>query len=79
MAGARIGRQEANVMGGVADWVRRALAELGPNAPDRDVKAYISKHAPTVPQGHISLALRKIRGKTIAAPNGEREGSSPKG
>ena len=54
-------------MGGTTDWVRRALAHLGADAPDKDVKAYIASQDRTVPVAQISLALRKIRGKTISA------------
>jgi hypothetical protein len=49
-------------MASVTDWVRRALAALGQGAPDAEVKAYIRKNAPTVPQSQVSLALRRIRG-----------------
>jgi hypothetical protein len=48
---------------GVTVWVRRALAELGPEAPDQKVRAYISLRDPTVPLGDVSLALRKLRGQ----------------
>lgn len=48
---------------GVAAWVRRALAELGPEAPDQEVRVYIREKDPTVPLGHVSLALRKLRGQ----------------
>ena len=54
-------------MGGVTDWVRRALGELGLDAPDKDVKAYIAREAPDVPQGQISLALRKLRGRGVSS------------
>ncbi len=50
-------------MPGVTAWVRRALAELGPEAPDQEVRKYISERDQTVPLGHVSLALRKLRGK----------------
>ena len=54
-------------MTGATDWVRRALAELGPDAPDTEVKAYIRAQEPTVPERYVSLALRKIRGKVVRA------------
>ena len=54
-------------MAGATDWVRRALAELGPDAPDKEVKAYIRGKAPSVPESQVSLALRKLRGKVISA------------
>ena len=54
-------------MAGTTDWVRRALAELGPDAPDTEVKAYIRGKDPAVPEGHISLALRRLRGSVIPA------------
>jgi hypothetical protein len=47
---------------GVTAWVRRALAELGPEAPDQEIREYTSERDPTVPLGHVSLALRKLRG-----------------
>jgi|GEM_PF-5383420 len=54
-------------MAGATDWVRRALAELGPDAPDTEVKAYIRGKDPSVPESYISLALRKLRGKVVPA------------
>ena len=48
-------------MGGATAWVRQALGELGADAPDVEVKAYIREKAPTVPESQIGLALRKIR------------------
>ncbi len=54
-------------MSGATDWVRKALAQLGSDAPDTEVKAYIRENAPTVPEGHVSLALRKLRGKVVPA------------
>lgn len=54
-------------MGGVTDWVRRALTELGAEAPDAEVKSYIRGKAPTVPESQVALALRKLRGKVIPA------------
>lgn len=53
-------------MGSTTEWVRRALAELGPDVPDQKVKAFIRGKDPTVPEGHISLALRKLRRKAIS-------------
>jgi hypothetical protein len=50
-------------MSGVTEWVRRALSDLGPKAPDQAVKAYIRERDPTGPPGHVSLALRELRGK----------------
>jgi hypothetical protein len=52
---------------GVTEWVRRALAELGTEASDAEVKAYIRGNAPTVPESQVSLALRKVRGKVVPA------------
>jgi len=54
-------------MAGPTDWVRRALAELGADAPDTDVKAFIRGKDPSIPEGYISLALRKLRGKAVPA------------
>jgi hypothetical protein len=42
-------------------WVRRALQELGEDASPSAVRQYIQSHAPEVPAGHVSLALRSIR------------------
>jgi hypothetical protein len=60
-------------MAGATDWVRRALAELGPDAPDAEIRAYIREKDPTVPGNYISLALRKLRGKVIPV-----EGNQPR-
>jgi hypothetical protein len=54
-------------MAGATEWVRRALAALGPNAPDAEVKAYIRGKDPSVPESYVSLALRKVRGKVVLA------------
>jgi hypothetical protein len=54
-------------MGSATEWVRRALAELGSDAPDQEIKAFIREKAPGVPSGHVSLALRKLRGKVVPA------------
>lgn len=54
-------------MAGVTDWVRKALAKLGSDAPDTEVQAFIRENAPTVPASHVSLALRKLRGKVVPA------------
>ena len=54
-------------MGNTTEWVRRALAELGPDAPDQEVKAYIREKRSGVPEGQVSLALRKLRGKVVPA------------
>ena len=54
-------------MAGATNWVRRALAELGQDAPDQEVKAYIQSKDTTVPENYISLALRKLRGRVIPA------------
>jgi hypothetical protein len=52
-------------MGGATAWVRRALGELGADATDVAVKAYIRKKEPTVPESQIGLALRKLRGRVV--------------
>ena len=59
---------------GVTAWVRRALAELGPEAPDQEVRAYIRERDATVPLGHVSLALRKLRGQV--RPSLQKESGS---
>jgi hypothetical protein len=43
------------------------LEELGADAPDVAIKAYLQEKAPSVPQSQIGLALRKIRGRATAA------------
>lgn len=53
-------------MGSATEWVRRALAELGPKAPDQVVKSYIRERDPSVPEGHVALALRRLRGQIVA-------------
>ena len=50
-------------MAGVTALVDSALAKLGPEATDQEVRAYIGERDSTVPLGHVSLALRKLRGK----------------
>jgi hypothetical protein len=66
---------------GVTAWVRRALAELGPETPDQEVRAYIREKDPTVPLGQVSLALRKVRGhvrpplRKKPEPHSESQGS----
>lgn len=57
-------------MGGVTDWVRRALAELGSDATVKEVTDYILGKDSTVPKGHISLAMRnlKLRGLAVDKP-----------
>jgi hypothetical protein len=52
-------------MGSATEWVRKALAELGPDASDQEVKAFIRGQDSSVPEGHVALALRKPRGKVI--------------
>jgi hypothetical protein len=47
-------------MASVTQWVRQALAHLGPNATPKQVTDYILSQEPTVPRGYISLAMRKL-------------------
>lgn len=54
-------------MGGATAWVRQALRELGGDASDVAVKAYVREKEPTVPEGHIGLALRRLRGNVVPA------------
>lgn len=61
-------------MGGTTDWVRQALQELGSDAPDAVIKAYIRENAPSVPQSQVGLTLRRIRGRAIPVKGKE---SSP--
>ncbi len=58
-------------MGSATEWVRRALAELGPEAPDQAVKSYIRERDPSVPEGHVALALRKLREPVVATGRNE--------
>jgi hypothetical protein len=60
-------------MGSATVWVRQALAELGPDTPDQKVKAYVRLQDPTVPESHISLALRRLRGKVIPTRRDESQ------
>lgn len=48
---------------GTTDWVRKALAELGPDASLKQVADYIVARDTTVPRSYISLALRKLKKK----------------
>ena len=48
-------------MAGATDWVRRALAEMGPDATVKEVTDFIVAKDQTVPRGDIPLALRKLR------------------
>jgi hypothetical protein len=52
-------------MGGPTAWVRQALQELGRDAPDVAIKAYIREKEPSVPESQIGLALRKLRGNVV--------------
>ncbi len=54
-------------MAGTTAWVRQALQELGADAADVAVKAYIRQKAPGVPECQIGLALRKLRGSVVPA------------
>jgi|HubBroStandDraft_5_1064220.scaffolds.fasta_scaffold177600_3 hypothetical protein len=54
-------------MRGVTEAVREALAELGLEVPDAEVKAFVRLHEPTIPESQVGLALRKLRGRTISA------------
>lgn len=64
-------------MGSATEWVRRALVELGSEAPDQAVKSYIRERDPNVPEGQVALALRKLRGQVIRTNQSEvRAGKS---
>lgn len=54
-------------MGGATAWVRQALRELGADASDVAIKMYVRQREPTVPESHIGLALRKLRGNVVPA------------
>jgi hypothetical protein len=64
-------------MGSTTKWVRRALAELGSDASDQEVKNYIREEDPSIPEGQLSLALRKLRGKVIPATKNQERVSQP--
>jgi hypothetical protein len=53
-------------MAGATQLVRQALAELGADAPDAEVRAYLREKAPSVPGSYVALALRRIRGRVIS-------------
>ena len=53
-------------MPGVTDWVRRALAELGPSATAKEISDFILRQDPTVPKSYISLALRNLKKRELA-------------
>jgi len=53
-------------MGNTTAWVKQALQELGSDASDQAVKNYIYEKDSSVPEGHVSLALRKLRRKIIS-------------
>lgn len=63
----------------VSAWVRKALEDLGADAQTSAIRDYILQHDPSVPPGHISLALRSVRAprlnpsriEKLAEPNGE--------
>jgi hypothetical protein len=61
------GTAKVQFMAGVTDWVRRALAESGPEVSDQQVKAYVREKDTSVQQDHVSLALRKLRGNVRPA------------
>lgn len=54
-------------MAGTTESVRRALAELGPDAPDAEVKAYMRDKCPGIPESYVAMTLRKLRGRVIPA------------
>jgi hypothetical protein len=58
---------------GVTDWVRRALAELGPDASVKQIGDYILARDSSVPRRYISLAVRKLKKK--AGPSTVQRGS----
>ena len=64
-------------MGSTTKWVRRALTELGSDASDLQVKNYIREKDPSVPESHVSLALRKLRGKALATIKNQESPSQP--
>jgi hypothetical protein len=55
-------------MPGVTEWVRRALAELGPEAPDQAVKAYIGERDSTVPLGQCLASLTQATREGASLP-----------
>jgi hypothetical protein len=48
---------------GVTDWVRRALADLGPDASVKQIGDYIVARDPSVPRSYVSLAVRNVKKK----------------
>jgi hypothetical protein len=63
-------RPGRNVMGKTTNSVMKALNELGVDAPDQAVRAWIRANAPDVPEGHVSLALRRLRGSANRKASG---------
>lgn len=51
---------------GVTELVRRALADLGPDASLKEIGDYILARDPTVPRSYISLALRNLKKKGLS-------------
>src|SRR4051812_23090932 len=65
-------------MGSTTEWVRQALAELGSDATDQELKAYIRGKDPSAPEGHVSLALQKLRRKVIPAGRRQSRAAHPR-
>jgi hypothetical protein len=67
LAALKIPSPEGARMGNTTDWVRRALAELGPDATVREVTDFILRQDPTVPKSYISLTMRNLKKRGLAA------------
>ena len=61
---------------GVTDLVRKALAELGPEATLKEIGDYILARDATVPRSYISLALRNLKKKSPSS-EGEQPSRRP--
>ena len=57
-------------MPGVTEWVRRAFAELGPDATTKKVTNFLLANAPTVPTSKIPLDIRKLKQRGLAVGTG---------
>jgi hypothetical protein len=61
-------------MGAVTRLVRRALAELGPDATLREVTDYIHARDATVARSCISLAMRNVRSRHLGSERKKQTG-----
>jgi hypothetical protein len=48
-------------MANTTEMVRKAIHELGADATDKQIRAYLKTNAPEVPQSQLGLVLRRLR------------------